>query len=148
MSDLLDAVRMGDIDTVLLLLDNGADPHAHDDGALGWAILKGDAKIVKILIAKGANIHARDGCMPRWVARLGCVEILQAMFSADNVFNAGEDPRGYRFFGIRFNNAIIVAAGCRWFDINKARKHWANNPDALTRVEQITQWAAGGNYNE
>ena len=46
----------------------------------------------------------------------------------------GYDPRGYRFVGIAHNDGWRVLAGCRWFTLDQAREHWANNPDALARI--------------
>jgi antitoxin (DNA-binding transcriptional repressor) of toxin-antitoxin stability system len=52
-------------------------------------------------------------------------------------FDAGEDPRGYRFRGCPTRDGWQVQAGCRWFPLARAREHWRDNPDALARVERI-----------
>ena len=52
----------------------------------------------------------------------------------------GADPRGYRFLGLRLDDGITVAAGCRWLGLVEARAHWANNPGALARVQRIADW--------
>ena len=53
------------------------------------------------------------------------------------VIDAGHDPRGYRFAGVRHDGGWRVSAGCRWFALEEARAHWAGNPDALLRVALI-----------
>ncbi len=73
-------------------------------------------------------------------ARFGHAEVLRALLGADHVYDAGADPRGYRFLGLRLDDGITVGAGCRWLGLAEARAHWANNPDALTRVQRIADW--------
>lgn len=73
-------------------------------------------------------------------ARFGHADVLRALLGADQVYDAGVDTRRYRFFGIRLDDGITVAAGCRWLWLAEARAHWANNPDALTRVQRIADW--------
>ena len=73
-------------------------------------------------------------------ARGGHAEVLRALLGADHVYDAGADPHGYRFLGLRFRDRITVAAGCRWLRLDRARMHWASNPDALARVERIAEW--------
>lgn len=53
--DLIDAAYRNDIDTVKLLLENGADPNAEDSQALIKAGLNGHTEIVKLLLEKGAS---------------------------------------------------------------------------------------------
>lgn len=58
------------------------------------------------------------------------------------IFDAGQDPRGYRFIGSQGVDGIwMVKAGCRWFTIAAAKQHWGpngrNNDDALERVALI-----------
>jgi hypothetical protein len=66
---------------------------------------------------------------------------VKLLIGNENVFDAGEDVRGYTFLGLRLDNEIIVAAGCRWLTIEEARYHWHANPDALMRVARIAEWA-------
>ena len=56
---------------------------------------------------------------------------------ATGVVDAGTDPRGYRFIGVRHDDGWRIAAGCRWFTILEAKAHWKNNPDALARLNVI-----------
>lgn len=55
---LIDAVRAGATDSVIALLELGADPNAVsqiDDNALHCAIFAGDIKMARILLQHGAN---------------------------------------------------------------------------------------------
>ncbi len=55
---LLDAVENGDLKEVERLVEHGANIHAKDDLALGWASYWGHLEVVKYLVEAGANIHA------------------------------------------------------------------------------------------
>lgn len=58
------------------------------------------------------------------------------------LFDAGFDPRGYRFVGVKHpDDGWMVKAGCRWFTIEEAQEHWQlrENDDALARVAQIVE---------
>ena len=62
---------------------------------------------------------------------------------AVGIIDAGQDPRGYRFVGVRHTDGWRVAAGCRWFTIAEARAHWGiKNRDALARVSVIENGGA------
>ena len=122
------------------LLAVGADVHVGNDTPVRLAAFKGHIEITRILVAAGANIHACGDEASRWAALFGKIEVLRALIGADNVFDAGKSPRGYRFLGLRLGDEIIVSAGRWWFNLREAREHWANNEDALTRVEHIAKW--------
>ena len=53
---------------------------------------------------------------------------------AKNAIDLGDDPRGYRFIAVAHADGWRIKAGCRWFTVDEALAHWANNPDALARV--------------
>ena len=46
----------------------------------------------------------------------------------------GTDRHGYRFVGVAQTYGWRVLAGCRWFTVAEAKKHWRTNKDALARV--------------
>ena len=50
---------------------------------------------------------------------------------------AGWDRRGYHFRAVIKGDGIEITAGCRCFNLAQAREHWANNPDALARVNLL-----------
>jgi ankyrin repeat protein len=52
------ASRAGHTETVVLLLDRGANIHAEDEMALQWAAEKGHTETVALLLERGADIHA------------------------------------------------------------------------------------------
>ena len=54
-----------------LLLESGANVHADDDLALGWAAQKGHHEVVKLLLESGANVHAHDDGALRQASRNG-----------------------------------------------------------------------------
>jgi len=51
--------------------------------------------------------------------------------------DAGVDRRGYHFRAVAKDRGIEITAGCRQFTLEQAREHWANNLDALARVELL-----------
>lgn len=60
-----DAVKRGDMPTVIYMVENGQDIEAKDTGsldqtALGWAAFIGYEDMVDYLIAQGANLYATD----------------------------------------------------------------------------------------
>lgn len=67
--------------------------------------------------------------------------IERAIFNnCKGIIDAGMDPRGYRFVGVKQDNSSWrVKAGCRWYSITQALDHWreADNDDALARVQDI-----------
>jgi hypothetical protein len=38
-------------------------------------------------------------------------------------------PDGYRFVAIRHKDRLMIRAGCRWFTVREARRHWAKRRD-------------------
>ena len=60
---LISAARSGDLETIKLLLKNGADVNAKDTGggtALSWAAGAGQTDSVRLLLDRGANINVID----------------------------------------------------------------------------------------
>ena len=68
-----------DVETIKLLLDNGADVHARDDYALRRASGKGYTEIVKLLLDRGADVDAYDGCALRWASEKRHTEIVKML---------------------------------------------------------------------
>ena len=61
--ELIDAARYGDLETVKLLIENGADIDAKDkDGytVLMYASNNGNLEIIKYLVENGADINIKD----------------------------------------------------------------------------------------
>ena len=59
-TSLLRASYYGHDKLVNLLLKNGANLHAKNDDALGWAAKNGHTPVVDLLLKHGANVHAED----------------------------------------------------------------------------------------
>lgn len=60
--------------------------------------------------------------------------------NATGIYDAGMDYRAYRFLGIAGHpDGIMIHAGCRWFNVERARSHWTRkqNLDAIERVSRI-----------
>ena len=110
--------------------------------SLRAAARAGHAETLAGLLAAGADIHAEDDAALREAAYQGHLEVVRVLLGPNNVYDGGMDPRGYRFFGLRLDDGITVAAGCGWLTLDAAREHWADNPDALARVERIAEWAS------
>lgn len=92
-TDLLDVIR--------ILLDNGADPDASDDGdtALLRHSIYGEVEIIEELLCAGANVNAQNkyGHTPLYEAvrnlNLECVKILLEAGANPNILtNAKESP--------------------------------------------------------
>ena len=58
--ELIESVKIGDIDTVKLLLDRGADIHSENDQAFRWASRNGHAETVKVLKEHIALLELRN----------------------------------------------------------------------------------------
>ena len=56
------------------------------------------------------------------------------LVGAFGIICLGTDQRGYRFVGVAQTYGWRVLAGCRWFTVAEAKKHWRTNKDALARV--------------
>ena len=56
-----------------------------------------------------------------------------------NISRAGTDSRGYAFYGVRLSNGPCVIAGCRNFNLDKARQHWRRNPECLALAERAIE---------
>lgn len=75
-------------------------------------------------------------------ANLRGADLSGADLSGANLIDAGQDRRGYRFVAVSHDDGIRIAAGCRWFTLAEARKHWKTNAEALAKVEMIAAEAA------
>ena len=64
----------------------------------------------------GANLS--DACLSGAYLR-------DANLGGASIIDAGQDKRGYRFVAIQHGGAVMVQAGCRWFTLAEATKHWS-----------------------
>ena len=65
------------------MVENGADIHANDEDALGWASDRGFIEVVKYLVEKGANIHARDDYALCFSSQYGRIEVVKFLLNCD-----------------------------------------------------------------
>jgi hypothetical protein len=76
---LLDGVKEGDVESVKLALENGADVHADNDLALQWAPKYGYTEVVKLLLENGADVHADNDSALQLASRYGHAEIVKLL---------------------------------------------------------------------
>jgi hypothetical protein len=76
---LLDGVKEGDVESVKLALENGADVHAENDSALRWASRYGHIEVVKLLLEHGADVHAENDSALQLASRYGHAEIVKLL---------------------------------------------------------------------
>lgn len=50
------------------------------------------------------------------------------------MIDLGQDSRGYRFVACA-GEPYMIAAGCRWLALAKAKAHWKNNAEARLKIE-------------
>ena len=56
---------------------------------------------------------------------------------ATGYVDLGTDSRGYHFRAVAWEDGWRINAGCRWFTVTKAKRHWSKmhpNKEALARV--------------
>ena len=80
---------------------------------------------------RGADLRGAD---------LRGAELLGAELREANGYCCGGlDHRGYHFRAVSTETGPRITAGCRDFTVEEARSHWADNPDALARVEVLAR---------
>jgi len=83
--------KNGDLDKVRLLLDRGADIHAHDDRALHWASEEGHLDVVRLLLDRGADIHTQDDFALRWASFYGRLDVVRFLLDRGANIHAKDD---------------------------------------------------------
>ena len=76
---LMRASNYGYLEVVKLLLEHGADVHAHEDEALKWASMNGHTEVVKLLLEHGADVHACEDEALKSASVRGYVEIVKLL---------------------------------------------------------------------
>ena len=61
------------------LIDEGADVHAKEDWALGWASEYGHLEVVKVLLEAGAKVHAYEDSALRRASEYGHLEVVKVL---------------------------------------------------------------------
>jgi hypothetical protein len=54
-------------------------------------------------------------------------------------YKIGTDIRGYDFYAIPMADGLHIVAGCRNLRIEKAKRHWARNPECLAFVMEAAR---------
>lgn len=104
--DLINYARIGKIDNIKLLIENGADPKARNSQALIYAAEKGHADIVELLLKNGADSKAQDSKALVEAAKYGYIEIIKLLLEND-IDNKVQNPRAL-IEAIRRNHIKIV----------------------------------------
>jgi hypothetical protein len=81
----------GHTDVVKLLLEHGADVHAQNDAALRWASTNGHTDLVKILLEHGADVHVDDDDALRWASEKGHLHIVKYLVEQGADIHARDD---------------------------------------------------------
>ena len=102
---LIEAAKCGDTKKVEALLASGADVHAGNDDALGWAAFWGHTETVKVLLAAGADVHAQGGKSMIWAAKRDCTETVHILQTAI------KDQEARRLELERQQNALLTGTG-------------------------------------
>jgi len=76
------AAKHGDTAAVVALLDAGSDLHRDDDNALRVAAKNGSLETVELLLARGANVHADNDAALRHAADQGHTDIVKLLLAA------------------------------------------------------------------
>lgn len=78
-------------DTIIRLIQEGADIHADGDYALQWASGNGHVEVVKLLIEHGADIHASNDNALQWASKYGHVEVVKLLIEHGADIHANND---------------------------------------------------------
>jgi len=142
-ADLTGAV-LTDADLTGAVLRHAVLRHADLTGAvLTRAVLTGADLTGAVLTDADLTGAVLRHAVLRHAVLTGAVLTGAVLTGAVGIIDAGQDPRGYRFVGVRHTDGWRVAAGCRWFTIAEARAHWGiKNRDALARVSVIENGGA------
>ena len=144
-SPVADAAQRGDLDTIRVLLREGADVNAaQNDGmsALHWAAQNDDAAVIEVLLYAGANMAATTrlgGYTPLHLAgRAGNASALEALLSG------GSDPGTLTSTGVTALH--FASASGRTEAIEVLIRHGANIDAGTTSDAQTPlMWATASN---
>ncbi len=101
-SEVIEAVKEGDVEKVRRLLEQPAAVHARDEQGwtpLNWAAGKGDTEMVRLLLDHGADVTetGRDNRTPLRIAKAaGRKEAAEILTAAEKDKGVWEDPRETR----------------------------------------------------
>jgi hypothetical protein len=88
---LVEACKLGDLESINELLDRGADIHANNDNALQWSAGCGYVEVVRLLLDRGANIHASNDQALRCSAENGHLEVVRLLLDRGANIHADND---------------------------------------------------------
>jgi len=54
-----------------------------------------------------------------------------------HTIEGGKDSRNYEFRAIELPDGWRISAGCRFFTLDKSKKHWRNNPECAAIVAKL-----------
>jgi hypothetical protein len=101
-TDVIEAVKTGDLQTIERLISRGASVNEQDEHGwtpLNWAAGKGDVRAVSLLLERGADVTltGRDNRTPLMIAKAaGRDEVTDLLTEAARRLGVWEDPRTTR----------------------------------------------------
>lgn len=75
----------------ITMIENGANIHADEDDALGWAAYKGHLDIVKYLLKNGLDIHAKDDVALKSASEGGRIKVVKYLVNKGADIHANDD---------------------------------------------------------
>ena len=84
---------------------------------------------VEAAVKAGANLTG---------ANLTGANLTGANLTGANLIVGGQRSDGYRFLAYKTANGMMIRAGCRYFSVKEARKHWrTTRKDTLLGAESL-----------
>jgi ankyrin repeat protein len=80
--DLIKACKVGNLEEVKRLEEEGADIRIGRQAILRWAVLEGNLELVKYLVENGADIHAKDEYVINYAVESGHLEVIKYLIEA------------------------------------------------------------------
>lgn len=88
---LIKAAEKDKFESVVVLLELGANVHAKNDSALRMAVMNGHLEVVRELLKAGADVHVENDRMLREAAANGYLEIVRELLKAGADVHASND---------------------------------------------------------
>lgn len=126
MSSLIQSVKLGDLENVKRLVENGSDIHEKGDIAIVIASSYGDLEMVKFLISKGINSQAYSDSAFIYACTRGYLEVAEYIYSNSWVDVHADDDAAFRHASSFGHVEVIKFLACKGANIkNPYGLRWA-----------------------